>query len=148
MAMDIAIALIRKQDGAYLITRRYENAHQGGLWEFPGGKVEPGETPEETLKREVAEELGVEIEVGEPLPPIEHAYHDRTVRLLPYRATLVPRSKPVPIGCEEYSWVPPEKLHDYDFPAANSSLIRELTPPKARFRREKREEPTARVEED
>jgi 8-oxo-dGTP diphosphatase len=132
MPIEIAIALIRKQDGAYLITRRFYDAFQGGLWEFPGGKIEPGETPEETVKREVTEELGVEIILGEALPVIEYDYGDRVVRLHPFRASLVPRSKPVPVGCEEYSWVPPEKLHYYDFPAANSKLIRDLTPPAAR----------------
>lgn len=128
MQIEIAIALIRKQDGAYLITRRFIDAHMGGLWEFPGGKIEPGETPEETVRREVSEELGVDIEVGKALDPIEYDYGDRVVKLYPFEAKMIPRSKPVPIGCEEFSWVAPEKLHNYEFPAANASLIRALTP--------------------
>lgn len=140
MPIDIAIALIRKQDGSYLVTRRFEEAHQGGMWEFPGGKVEPGESPEETVKREVMEEIGVELELGEALPPIEYAYPDREIRLLPFRAKMIPLSKPVPLGCQEFTWVPPEKLHDYTFPAANRTLIRDLTPEDSRNRRPRREE--------
>lgn len=125
---EIVIALIRKQDGSYLITRRFENVHQGGLWEFPGGKIEEGETLEEAAKREVMEELGIEIELGDQLESIEHTYSDKTVRLHPIFAKMVALAKPVPLGCEEFTWVPPEKLYWYDFPAANSSLIRKLTP--------------------
>lgn len=79
-------AAIIIENGRVLIARRKPGASQAGLWEFPGGKVRRGETPRQCLKREIAEELGIAVEVGESLGESVHAYPEKTVRLLAYRA--------------------------------------------------------------
>ncbi len=83
--IEVAAAIII-ENSRVLIARRKPGASQAGLWEFPGGKVRRGETPQQCLKREIAEELGIVIEVGECLGENVHAYPEQTVRLLGYRA--------------------------------------------------------------
>jgi mutator protein MutT len=79
--MIVVLAAVVERDGRYLVTRRLENTHLAGFWEFPGGKCDPGETHEGCLRRELLEELGVESEIGDEILTTEHTYPERTVRL-------------------------------------------------------------------
>jgi len=113
------------RDGRILITRRPPEGLLGGLWEFPGGKVEPGEDPPAAARRELAEELGVEIEVGEPLGTVEHAYSHFRITLHAFHARLV-CGEPRPRAADALAWATPSELADYAFPAANLRLIERL----------------------
>jgi mutator protein MutT len=122
--IEVAIAVVR-DGGRLLIARRSEGTHLAGLWEFPGGKVEEGETPAQCLVRELREEVGVEIEVGAPYERLEFVYPERHVRIYPFECRLL-AGVPKPIGCAELRWVPPAELGDYEFPPANATLLQTL----------------------
>lgn len=113
------------QNGRLLVTQRRAGDHLGGLWEFPGGKLETGETAEEGLARELREELGVEVRVGARLAVVEHRYPERSVRLQFFRCTLL-RGEPQPLGCAAIAWVTAEELGRYEFPAADVQLLAQL----------------------
>lgn len=123
--LEVAAAIIEKE-GKYLIARRCAGDHLGGLWEFPGGKREPGETLEECLKREIREELDVEIEVLRLWKNVRHAYPHRVVDLHFFRCRLV-AGDPRPLGCETFCWAAPGELKSYEFPPADTDLIEELS---------------------
>jgi 8-oxo-dGTP diphosphatase len=76
----IVVAAIIEDEGAFLVTRRQKGVHLAGLWEFPGGKIDEGETQHAALAREIREELDAEIDVGDLVFHVTHAYDDRTVR--------------------------------------------------------------------
>ena len=98
----------------------------GGLWEFPGGKFKPGESPEQCLHREIKEELGVTIHIDEKLMTVKHSYTRFRVTLHVFLCQL--RSGRVsPTCCEEWQWVETEELDSYPFPAANVKIIKSLT---------------------
>ncbi len=120
---EVAAAVI-EADGRYLITRRVKG-HLEGLWEFPGGKVRPGETLPECLQREVKEELGVEVSVGEKLETVTWRYPDRTVVLHFFRCRHV-GGEVAPQEGQAFAWVSPEELGDYPFPPADASLVARL----------------------
>jgi A/G-specific adenine glycosylase len=105
-------AAVIQRDGLVLIARRPDNGLLGGLWEFPGGKVQDGEGLPACLWREIHEELGAEISVGEPLGVYRHAYTHFRVTLYAFRCTLV-RGEPVPIQASAVTWVSPFELADY-----------------------------------
>ena len=84
----VVLAAVIERDGRFLVTRRQKGTHLDGLWEFPGGKCEPGETHAQCLARELREELGLEAVVGDELLVTEHAYPERTVRLHFRRCTI------------------------------------------------------------
>lgn len=109
-----------------MIARRPAGKHLAGLWEFPGGKLEPGETAEAALKRELAEELGCVAEAGAALEPVTHAYEAVTVRLLPYLARLVEGS-PEPVAREHdaLAWVTRDEISGYAMPAADGPIVAE-----------------------
>ena len=113
------------RDGRLLITQRRPGDHLGGLWEFPGGKLEPGETPEDGLRRELREELGIDVAVGERFADIEHEYPGRRVRLEFFRCTIT-RGEPAPLGCAALAWVTRAELDRYEFPAADATLLARL----------------------
>lgn len=92
-----------------LIARRKPTGDRPGLWEFPGGKVEAGETPEEALRRELREELAVEVEVGPLLVTVAHDYPDKSIWLLAYRCRLV-SGEPRAVECAEVRWLAPGEL--------------------------------------
>ena len=123
-SVDVAAGVI-SQDGLFLITRRLDESHQGGLWEFPGGKKEEGESLEECLKREIKEELDLEIAVGKRLKTIRYAYAFYTVNLHFFRCT-IRSGTPQAIGCQDFEWVTPNELPHYPFPPANLPMLREL----------------------
>ena len=121
----VAVGILNDDAGRVLVTRRAPGAHQGGLWEFPGGKVETGETLLEALTRELSEELGVRVETTEPLMVLEHDYGDKQVRLDIHRVT---RWSGEPRGLEgqPLAWQRPEQLRDWPFPAANRPILERL----------------------
>jgi 8-oxo-dGTP diphosphatase len=122
--VDVAIGLVWK-DSRLLIARRPAGVHLGGFWEFPGGKVEAGETPQAALLRELREEVGVEAESFGERAQLEFTYPDRTVRIHPIDCRWL-SGEPHPAGCEEPRWVALAELSAYEFPPANAPLLAEL----------------------
>ena len=122
--IDVAAGLIFRA-GQLLITQRRPGDHLGLLWEFPGGKVEPNETFEHCLIRELREELGIQVSVGPQIEEITHAYHEKTVRLRFFHCTLI-SGEPQPIHCHALAWVTRQTLATYEFPAADAKLIERL----------------------
>src|SRR5437763_15979588 len=106
--VDVAAGLVFR-DGKLLITQRPADAHLGGLWEFPGGKREPNETFEECLARELREELGIEVAIGELLESLTHEYAEKTVHLRFYRCQWH-RNEPQALGCPAFKWVTADEL--------------------------------------
>lgn len=121
---DIAVGIVWK-GGKTLIQRRPEDGLLGGLWEFPGGKVEPGESPSEAVGREVREELGIRVRVAEPLDSVDHAYSHFRVTLHPFHAPWI-EGEPVPRNATAWTWAEPGELGGFAFPAANRKIIRTL----------------------
>ena len=120
----VAVAVIQKGD-EILIAHRPEHVHLGGLWEFPGGKVEPGETVQQALKRELCEELGIEIHLEsgiQPLLRMKHDYSDRTVLLDVWRVSQF-TGEPKGLEGQPVRWVSKYSLTDYDFPEGNKPII-------------------------
>ncbi len=105
-----------------LIARRPHGAVLGGYWEFPGGKLEPGETPEQALVREFEEELGVHVCVGRRLPVIEHRYAHGLVRLHAFICGGV-SGRLCDLGVAEHRWIGAGELSSYTFPPANRGLL-------------------------
>lgn len=120
--------MVRNQAGEILITRRPAHVHQGGLWEFPGGKCEAGETAQMALRRELWEELGIRVVSASPLIHVRHRYPDRSVSLEVFEVNAFHGH---PHGREDQPliWVRPEYLHLYPFPAADRPILNTLTLP-------------------
>lgn len=120
--LHVAVGVIRDGNGKILITRRAQHAHQGGLWEFPGGKLEAGEPVRQALARELAEEIGIEVQAASPLIRINHDYGDRHVLLDVWNVTAFAGQA---TGCEGQAmrWIDAEQLQEFDFPAANLPII-------------------------
>ncbi|MBW3042854.1 A/G-specific adenine glycosylase [Prochlorococcus marinus] len=122
---EIGIGLVFNEDGELLIDQRLENSSMGGMWEFPGGKKTPDESIEQTIEREIQEELGIFVKVGAKLLSFEHAYSHMklyfTVHLCEWKSGL-----PKPLASQNLLWVSPEKLWNFPFPAANTKIISEL----------------------
>jgi mutator protein MutT len=121
MIIDVAAGLVFHQ-GQLLITQRRPNDHLGGLWEFPGGKVEAGESFESCLIRELREELGIEVAVRELMEEVTHEYPEKTVHLQFFRCELL-KGVPAPIHCAALAWVKRAELRDFNFPAADAKLL-------------------------
>lgn len=119
-AIVVAAAVVHR-GGKILITRRPAGKHLAGLWEFPGGKVSPGESPPEALRREIREELGAEVMVGAPLETVDWQYPDRRVRLLFFGCAI--EGEPRALEGQELAWVSPGELSGYEFPPADARLI-------------------------
>jgi mutator protein MutT len=111
--------------GQLLITQRHAKAHLGGLWEFPGGKREPDETFEQCLVREIREEIGVEISVGELFAEIFHAYPEKSVHLKFFSCRLI-SGEPQPLDCAAVKWIGKSQLSAHAFPAADAQLLEKL----------------------
>ena len=121
----VVAAAIIFQDGKFLLTRRKLNAHQGGLWEFPGGKREKGETLERCVQRELKEEVGVEVTHVTPLSVVRHQYPDKDVELHFFTCSIC-QGLPVALECLEIAWVPLENLTSYAFPEADRPVLEEI----------------------
>ena len=122
--VQVAAGLICRE-GRYLIARRKAEAHLGGLWEFPGGKRESGESLEDCLHRELREELGIDVMAPIPFRVIQHAYPEKTVELHFFRCA-VRSGEAQALECEEIRWVTPCELSQYEFPPADQPLLKAL----------------------
>ena len=122
--IEVSAALIFRA-GRLLITQRHAQAHLGGLWEFPGGKREAGETAEQCLVREIREELGMEIAVGGLFAEISHAYPEKTVRLKFFVCEII-SGKPQALDCAAVQWAAKNELANFEFPAADAGLLAQL----------------------
>lgn len=118
----VAAAVIRGEDGRILIARRADDQHQGGLWEFPGGKVEAGEAVERALARELEEELGIRPTAARPLIQVRHDYPDKQVLLDVWEVSAF-TGEPHGAEGQPLAWVSPRQLPEYEFPAANRPII-------------------------
>lgn len=125
MPEPVVVAAVVERDGAFLVTRRTRGTHLEGHWEFPGGKCEPGETHADCLRREMREELDVEVAVGREILTTRHAYRDRTVQLHFYRCELA--GMPRPRLGQAMRWVRRDELASLRFPPADAELIEQLT---------------------
>jgi 8-oxo-dGTP diphosphatase len=122
--VDVAAGLVFRSR-LLLITQRRPEDHLGGLWEFPGGKRNPGESFEDCLKRELMEELAIEVEIKELVESITHEYPGKTVHLKFFRCVWV-RNEPKALGCADFAWVGKEQLGKYAFPEADKPVMEKL----------------------
>ncbi len=121
----VAVGVITNNQKQVLISKRHEHLHQGGLWEFPGGKIEQGESSESALRRELVEELDIEIKKYRPLITIPHDYNDKQVCLDVFNVTAF-TGRPKSCDRQELLWVDICDLKNFSFPAANKSIISAL----------------------
>lgn len=122
----IVTAAVIERDGLILIGKRKQGKQHPGNWEFPGGTIEEGETPEQCLKRELREELDIITEIGDLFCSSEYTYTPEfTIRLLAYQATVISGFFNLN-DHEEIRWVKPADLADYDFPEADRPIVERL----------------------
>jgi 8-oxo-dGTP diphosphatase len=113
-----------ERGGKYLITQRKPSSSLPLLWEFPGGRVEEGETDEAALKRELREEMDIEVEVGDPSIAVTHEYSAYVIDFRVYRCTIDTTDEKIrKIGIHDFRWVKPSELDDYEFPGADQATI-------------------------
>jgi mutator protein MutT len=120
----VAIGIV-VHTGRALICQRRNGGDFGGLWEFPGGKCEVGESPRQCLVRELREELGAEVEPSHALPVLEYDYPTVHVRLHPFLCNLI-GGEPRPLESQRLEWADPPALRNYPFPAANAALLEDV----------------------
>ena len=123
--IEVVGAIIRDGD-RYLVGQRAANKAQGGLWEFMGGKIEPGETPEEALQRECREELALEIEGARIIDSVIHEYPEKTIRLTLLECRPKAGSVPQALEHQAIRWVTPEEMRGMPFCPADAELISRL----------------------
>lgn len=121
----IVAAAVITHEGRILLTKRLKGAHLEGFWEFPGGKVEPGESPEAALVRECAEECAIEIEVVNILDVTFHRYPSKDVLLLFYDCRLV-RGEVKHVGVADHAWTEPAKIRGYSLPPPDENVLRKI----------------------
>jgi len=124
----VAVVVIVNEDDEVCISRRHKDSHQGGLWEFPGGKVEQGETIKQALLREIREELDIEIKQSRPLISINHSYDDKAVCLHVFKVMSY-QGEVKGLEGQQVKWLPVSRLCADDFPAANLAIIKALQLP-------------------
>ena len=122
--IDVVAAVVMR-NGKYMIARRAPGKHLAGYWEFPGGKIEEGESPEDSLQREIEEEFGVYAQVGAYLGENVHGYGDKTVRLMAYEATVV-QDIHQSMDHDQIEWVELNQMDDYPLAPADVPLLRYL----------------------
>jgi 8-oxo-dGTP diphosphatase len=123
--LTVVAAVIHDIDGRVLLTRRPDDRHMGGLWEFPGGKVDSGESPAEALARELVEELDLAVEVGDPITFAVHEEPGLRILLLFYAATIL-SGTPRSLDGQELAWVEVGELASYPTPPADAQLVERL----------------------
>ena len=121
----IGVGVVLNAAGEVLIDQRLEEGLLGGMWEFPGGKQEVGETIETCIARELKEELGIAVTVGEELIKVNHAYSHKKLRFVVHLCTWV-SGEPQPLASQQVRWVRPDDLNNFAFPAANAKIIAAL----------------------
>ena len=121
----IGVGVVLNQAGEVLIDQRLNEGLLGGMWEFPGGKQEPGEAIETTISRELMEELALEVAVGEQLICVDHAYSHKKLRFVVHLCRWT-AGEPQPLASQQVRWVRPQDLGAYPFPAANAKIIAAL----------------------
>lgn len=126
--LHVAVAVIINEENKVCISLRHQDAHQGGLWEFPGGKIEPTESPEQALVREIKEELNLDIEHSRRLIEVTHDYMDKSVCLHVYKVSSY-QGFAKGIEGQRVKWVSVSDLLNYKFPAANLAIIKTLQLP-------------------
>lgn len=125
---NVVAALILRRNGErceMMICQRPAHKARGLLWEFVGGKVEPGETPQEALIRECREELDVTVSVGEPFTEVLHEYPDLTIRLTLFRATIA-RGTPKLLEHNDLRWITAEEIPEYSFCPADETILQKI----------------------
>ncbi len=125
--MDVVCGVIEDSEGRFLACLRPQGRHLGGLWEFPGGKVEPGEDPQAALARELEEELGIRVDVREALRPVEWHYANGAIRLLPYHCRIL-EGDPHPHEHERLLWCAPEDFRTLKWADADVLVLGQLSP--------------------
>ena len=120
----VVVAAVALRDDRVMICQRRPEAHNGVKWEFPGGKLEPGESPEAALARELREELDVAAEVGRVADAVYYRYPDRDVLVLFYMCRL--GGEPRRVDCNDIRWVAFEELAGYDFAGADEAFVKRL----------------------
>lgn len=121
----VVVAAVVEERDRFLVTRRPTGVHLAGMWEFPGGKIDPDESHDAALRRELREELGVDADVGALVHETTHAYPGVTVALSFYRCRLI--GDPRPQLGQEMRWVARSELRSLGFPPADTELIERLT---------------------
>lgn len=122
----VVVGIVVNKNNEILIAKRPDNLHQGGLWEFPGGKVEQNESVFEALVREFREEVDIHIQTAEALTKIEHDYTDKSVLLDVWRSEEFD-GLAKGIEGQEIKWVAPAELKQYQFPEANKPIVEALS---------------------
>lgn len=122
-AIHVTCALIERA-GRVLVAQRAPDKALAGKWEFPGGKIDPDETPEDCLRREILEELGCAVTVQTPLTPVTHPYPAGTIHLLPFRCT-VNSGEPTALEHSAIDWIEPGELLQIDLAEADRPIARE-----------------------
>ena len=123
--IDVAVGVIKRGEMIF-VSQRGESLHQGGKWEFPGGKREADESIEQALSRELREEINIQVRSQQPLMVIEHDYGDKKVRLH-VRIVEDFAGEPCHQENQQARWVAISELHNYDFPEANVAIIERLS---------------------
>jgi len=127
----VTAGVIIKQ-GKVLVTQRKEDSSQGLLWEFPGGKVKEGEEPREALRRELKEELDIEVEVGMIFEAVYHPYPKEPILLLAYHCR-IEKGVLKPVGCHDLQWVNLKELEELSMPPADDPIRNHLCSPEERL---------------
>lgn len=121
----IVVAAVTLRDGEVMICQRKPEVHNGLKWEFPGGKIEAGESPEAALARELREELAIDVRVGRVCDAVYYRYPDRDVLVLFYLCEIV-SGEPRTVDCNDIRWVTLEALKGYDFAGADAVFVDRL----------------------
>lgn len=123
----VAVGLIKRKDGKYLLDLRSKKTVMGGLWEFPGGKIEDNESAEDAIVREIKEETGLDVEIVETLPITQHAYTKFRVKLYPFLLKVISgRPKPGDSAIEKLEWFSPKEFNKLSMPAGSRKILKAL----------------------
>ena len=120
----VVVAAVIEQNNAFLVTRRQAGVHLAGMWEFPGGKIDPSESHADALRREMREELDTDVDVEDLILHTTHNYPDRTIALYFYRCAL--KGTPIPLLGQQMRWATRAELPMLGFPPADEELIQRL----------------------